>query len=87
VTPDQLARSLQLFLAEARTTNGAVVEDGQVLFDLSTAQYSISCERERCLLHLWSDERNVVRQVVDAAEDLQAWLLDSYRQALWAASS
>ena len=67
MTPDQLARSLQLFLAEAR--DGAVVEDGQVLFGLSTAQYSISCERERCLLHLWSDERNIVRQVVDAVAD------------------
>ena len=66
MTPDQLARTLQLFLAEARTTNGAVVEDGQVMFDLGTAQYSISCERERCLLHLWSDEHNVVRQVVTA---------------------
>lgn len=63
MTPDLLARSLQEFLAEAR--NGAVLEDGQVLFDLGTAQYSISCERERCLLHLWSDERNIVRQVVD----------------------
>ncbi len=36
------------------------------MFDLSTAQYSISCERERCLLHLWSDQHNVVRHVVSA---------------------
>jgi hypothetical protein len=64
MTPDLLARSLQEFLAEAR--NGFVLEDGQILFDLSNAQYSISCERDRCLLHLWSDERNVVRQVVSA---------------------
>ncbi len=61
---DLLARSLQQFLAEAG--NGIVVEDGQVLFDLDSAQYSISSERGRCLLHLWSEERNIVRQVVDA---------------------
>jgi hypothetical protein len=67
VTPDQLAHTLQLYLAEA--SNGAVVEEGEVLFGLSAAQYSISCERERCLLHLWSDERNIVRHVVDAIED------------------
>jgi len=61
---DLLARSLQQFLSEARS--GIVIEDGQVLFDLDSAQYSISCERGRCLLHLWSEERNIVRQVVDA---------------------
>jgi len=42
------------------------VEDGQVLFDLESAQYSISSEKDRCLLHLWSQERNLVRHVVDA---------------------
>lgn len=61
---DLLARSLQEFFAEAG--NGIVIEDGQVLFDLDTAQFSISAERGRCLLHLWSEERNIVRQVVDA---------------------
>lgn len=64
MTPELLARSLQQFLAEAR--NGVVIEDGQALFDLASAQYSISAERGRCLLHLWSEERNLVREVVDA---------------------
>jgi hypothetical protein len=36
-----------------------------VLFDLETAQYSLSSEKERCLLHLWSQERNLVRNVLD----------------------
>jgi hypothetical protein len=64
MTPDLLARSLQEFLATSRSA--VVLEDGQVLFDLETAQYSLSSEKERCLLHLWSPERNVVRHVLDA---------------------
>ncbi|HJT53579.1 MAG TPA: hypothetical protein VJ848_06985, partial [Candidatus Angelobacter sp.] len=61
---DLLARSLQEFLAESRT--GVIIEDGQVMFDLGSAQCAISAERGRCLLHLWSEERNVVRHVIDA---------------------
>lgn len=64
MTPDLLARSLQEFLAASRSA--VVLEEGQVIFDLETAQYSLSSEKERCLLHLWSPERNVVRHVVDA---------------------
>ena len=64
MTPDLLARSLQEFMAASRTA--VVLEDGAVLFDLETAQYSLSCEKDRCLLHLWSPERNIVRHVLDA---------------------
>ncbi len=64
MTPDLLARSLQEFLAASRSA--VVMEDGQVLFDLETAQYSLSSEKDRCLLHLWSPERNVVRHVLDS---------------------
>ncbi|HMC31692.1 MAG TPA: hypothetical protein VKL99_12720, partial [Candidatus Angelobacter sp.] len=64
MTPDLLARSLQEFLADARS--GLVLEEGQVLFDLATAQYSISSDKGRCLLHLWSEDRNLVRHVIDA---------------------
>jgi len=62
--PDLLARALQEFLSEARS--GVVMEDGQVLFDLESAQYSVSSKKDRCLLHLWSQERNLVRNVLDA---------------------
>ncbi len=41
----------------------AVMEDGHVLFDMATAHFSISTQQSRCLLHLWSDERNLVRTV------------------------
>src|SRR5689334_2803865 len=59
----QLERELTNFLAEAQ--NAVVVEDGAVIFDLREARYSISGERGRCLLHLWSTERNIVRRVLD----------------------
>src|SRR6476646_7793579 len=64
MTPDLLARSLQEFLADS--CSAVVLEDGQVLFDLETAQYSLSSEKDRCLLHLWSAERNLIRHVLDA---------------------
>lgn len=64
MTPDLLARLLQDFLAEAQS--GVVIEDGQVVFDLTSARYSVSAERGRCLLHFWSEERNLVREVADA---------------------
>src|SRR6185369_17767916 len=64
MTPELLARSLQEFLSAAGSA--VIVEDGQLIFDLASAQYSISAERDRCLLHLWSEERNLVRNVIDA---------------------
>jgi hypothetical protein len=64
MTPDLLAHLLQDFLAEAGS--GVVVEEGQIVFELSSARHSISAERGRCLLHLWSEERNIVREVLDA---------------------
>ncbi len=64
MTPEALTRTLQEFLAEA---SGAVVlEDGAIAFDLARAKYSISGEHNKCLLHLWSAERNAVRRVLDA---------------------
>lgn len=61
-----LARTLQQYLAEAR--DAVVVEDGAVSFELARAHYSVTAERGKCVLHMWSDERNAVRRVVDAEE-------------------
>lgn len=64
MTPEALTETLQEFLKQA---SGAVVlEDGAVAFDLAQAKYSISGEYNKCLLHLWSVERNAVRRVLDA---------------------
>jgi hypothetical protein len=73
MTPDLLARALQEFLSTAR--GALVMEDDQLLFDLESAQYSISSERDRCLLHLWSQERNLVRHVLDAEVKSGAMIL------------
>jgi hypothetical protein len=64
MTPDSLARALQEFLSTA--SSGVVIEDGQILFDLNSAQTSITTDKDRCLFHLWSDERNLVRHIMDA---------------------
>src|SRR5580704_12108187 len=64
MTPESLTRTVQDFLNEA--SGAVVVEDGAVAFDLGQAKYSISGEYNKCLLHLWSPERNTVRRVLDA---------------------
>ncbi len=64
MTPELLARAIQEFLAEARA--GVVIEEGQIVFELDSAQYSISAEKGKCLVHFWSGERNLVRQVIEA---------------------
>jgi hypothetical protein len=64
VTPQALTRTVQEFLSEA--AGAVVLENGAVVFDLAQSKYSISGEYNRCLLHLWSAERNAVRRVLDA---------------------
>jgi hypothetical protein len=61
---DALSRTVQEFLSEA--AGAVVLEDGAVAFDLGRAKYSISGEYDKCLLHLWSAERNTVRRVIEA---------------------
>jgi hypothetical protein len=64
MTPDSFSQMLANFLVGARAA--VVVEDGAVAFDLADAKYSISGEYNKCLLHLWSHQRNIVRRVLDA---------------------
>ncbi len=64
MTPDSLSQTLSDFLNGARAA--VVVEDGAIVFDLAESKYSISGEYNKCLLHLWSHERNLVRRVLDA---------------------
>lgn len=63
-----LLKMVQEFLADAATA--AVYENGEELFhfagDSESARYSISGERGKALLHLWSPERNTVRRVLEA---------------------
>ena len=64
MTPESLAHEVEDFLSDAR--DAVIIEDGSVIFDLAQSRYSISGEHNKCLLHMWSVERNVVRRVLDA---------------------
>ncbi len=64
MTPESLVRTVEDFLVCAR--DAVIIEDGAVVFDLAQSKYSISGERNKCLLHLWSVERNFVRRVLEA---------------------
>src|ERR1700751_1918221 len=60
-TVEQIAAALEEFLAEP--TRAVVLEDGKVLFDMRHAKYKLATEHGRCTLHLWGEERNLVRRV------------------------
>ena len=66
--PTLSAASLLLLLEEylASDNSATVLEDGTPLFDLGESRYTISESNGKCLIHLWSDERNIVRRVLDA---------------------
>ncbi len=70
-TPAQIAAALESYFAEY--PHAVVAEDGNVLFDMRDAKYSLSTEHGRCTLQLWSEDRNLVRRVV--AADLRAKVL------------
>jgi hypothetical protein len=63
ISAESLAHLLHQFLASA--PQAVAVEGGAVLFDFSSAKYSVSGD-SKCVLHIWSEERNMVRRVLDA---------------------
>jgi hypothetical protein len=63
-SPEKLAQVIQDFLADAETA--IVLENGEPVFDFAAARYALSTEYGKCVLHLWSAERNAVRRVVEA---------------------
>ncbi|HEY1731423.1 MAG TPA: hypothetical protein VGG15_06730 [Terriglobales bacterium] len=63
ISVETVALILEQFLADY--PDAVVTEEGALLFDFSTARYSLSGEG-KCVLHLWSEERNLVRRVLDA---------------------
>src|SRR5690349_1725372 len=63
MTSESIAKALEEFLG--CSSAAVVIEDGAVMFDLAEAKYSVSGENNKCLIHLWSAERNVVRRVLD----------------------
>jgi hypothetical protein len=63
ISPTVLAKLLEQFLADA--PQAVAIEEGALLFEFATAKYSVSGEG-KCILHLWSEQRNAVRRVLDA---------------------
>ncbi len=59
----QLAQTVEDYLALHPAA--AVLEEGKVLFDMRMAKYAISDAHGRCVLQMWSEERNIVRTVVE----------------------
>jgi hypothetical protein len=65
-SPAQLALAIEEYLADHPAA--ALLEEGRVAFDMRSARYSVSESHGRCLLQLWSDERNLVRTVIDVQQ-------------------
>ena len=77
VNPSRLALSIEEYMADHPAA--ALLEDGRVLFDMRIAHYSVTESHGRCLLQLWSEERNLVRTVVDTQERAQCLRLMTRR--------
>ena len=62
-SPDRLVQIIEAYLADHPAA--ALLEDGRALFDMRIARYAVNESHGRCLLQMWSEERNLVRSVVD----------------------
>ena len=65
-TAGRLTESIESYLADHPAA--ALLEDGRVLFDMRIARYAVSESHGRCLVQFWSEERNLVRTVVEVQE-------------------
>jgi hypothetical protein len=77
---EQLALAIERYLAEH--PEAAVLEDGRVLFDMRLARYSVSDQHGRCVLQFWSEERNLVRTVVEVQQRAQCLRLLTRRMGV-----
>jgi hypothetical protein len=77
VPPARIAQIIESYLADHPAA--ALLEDGRAAFDMRTARYSVGEAHGRCLLQLWSEERNMVRTVVEVKERAQCLRLVTRR--------
>jgi hypothetical protein len=70
IAPEKLARELEEYFAAH--PEAAILEEGRGLFDMRLARYSVTESHGRCLLQLWSDERNLMRTVVGVEHRAQS---------------
>src|SRR5580700_37197 len=80
LNPGKLAENIEEYLSDHPAA--VVLEDGRVLFDMRTARYAVSEQHGRCLLQLWSEERNVMRTVVEMQERAQCLRLTTRRMGV-----
>jgi hypothetical protein len=76
----RLVQSIENYLADHPAA--ALLEDGRVVFDMRIARYAVSESHGRCLLQLWSEERNLVRTVVEVQERAQCLRLITRRMGV-----
>src|ERR1035438_8292897 len=72
-----LAQKIEEYLADHPAA--ALLEDGRVLFDMRTSRYAVSESHGRCLLQFWSEERNLIRTVVELQQRAQCLRLMTRR--------
>ena len=60
--PQHITSTLEAFLTDH--PNSLLLEDGRTLFDLRHASYALSTTSGRATLHLWSEDRNLVRRIL-----------------------
>lgn len=77
LTPLELAQQLEAFFAA--NPRAVLLEDGKELFDMRLARYSVTSEHNRCMLHLWSEERNIVRTVTGLRHRARSLQLETRR--------
>src|SRR5579863_8766046 len=77
IAPDVLAKSIEEYLAEHPAA--AVLEDGRVVFDMRNARYAVSESHGRCVLQLWSEERNLIRTIIEVQSRAQCLRLMTRR--------
>ena len=76
-SPEHLAQAIETYLTDHPAA--ALLEDGRVLFDMRSARYAVSEQHGRCLLQLWSEERNLIRTVTGVQERTQCLRLATRR--------
>jgi hypothetical protein len=70
IAPEKLAGELEAYFAAH--PEAAILEEGRIVFDMRLARYSVTESHGRCLLQLWSEERNVMRTVVGVEHRTQS---------------
>ena len=74
---EAISGALEGFLAEH--PRAVVLEDGKAIFDMRDAKYRLATEHGRCTLHVWSEDRNLVRRVSATASRNGTLRLSTHR--------